>query len=152
MDETLHTVCLKDPVYASVLEDLRLEEICLDDHHVSLVVPVPEVKAASFMILHSFWGRKALGQHCSLPHWPFLGSGPGWGDSCHGSPGSRLWNGHPASPEPPLNPTFGSGEESEDPLQQAPHQLMGPAGLHVPRGTLTNHGAGLVQEHSLPKQ
>ena len=40
MDETLDSVCLKDDLCASVLEDLPLEEICLNDHHVSLIIPV----------------------------------------------------------------------------------------------------------------
>ena len=132
MDETLHTVCLEDPVCASVLEDLHLEEICLDDHRVSLVVPVHRGEGH---ILHDplELPGKALGQHCSLPHWPFLGSGP-VGADCHGGldRGSKV--GHAASPEPPLNPRLDLGRNHRDHLLWAPHQLMGPAGLPVPRG------------------
>ena len=39
-DEALDAVCLKDLVHASALEYLYLEEICLDDHCISLIVPV----------------------------------------------------------------------------------------------------------------
>ena len=39
MDEALDAFCLKDLVLTSALEDLCLEEICLDDHHVSLIIP-----------------------------------------------------------------------------------------------------------------
>ena len=48
--KTLHAVCLPDTVCASVLEDLHLEEICPDDHRVSLVVPVHRGKCC---ILHN---------------------------------------------------------------------------------------------------
>ena len=35
-----HAVCLKDLVHASALEYHYLEKICLDDHCISLIVPV----------------------------------------------------------------------------------------------------------------
>ena len=49
MDEALDAFCLKDLVLTSALEDLCLEEICLDDHHVSLIIPAHRVEGR---ILH----------------------------------------------------------------------------------------------------
>ena len=80
MNEALYAVCLADLIHASLLEDLSLEEICLDYHHVSLVVPAhrgegrilhnpPELpgegqpKAGIVVILAGhFWVRALWGQ------------------------------------------------------------------------------------------
>ena len=108
MNESLNAVCLEDPVCTSVLEDLRLEEICLDDYRVSLIVPVhrgegrilhdhpelswegqPEEGIVLFLI-GCFWIQALSGQVV-------------------GSPDLDFQVGPIASPKPPLNPRLDLG-------------------------------------------
>ena len=74
------------------------------------------------------------------------------GADCHGGLDLGSWAGYPASPKPPLNPGLDLGRNHGCPLLQAPHQLIGSAGLLVLMGTLTTHGASLAKEHCLSKQ
>ena len=59
-DEALDAVCLEDLVCTSALEDLCVEEICLNDHHVSLVIPVHRGEG---VILHDPPKLPGKGQH-----------------------------------------------------------------------------------------
>ena len=151
MDEGLDAVCLEDPAHASALEDLRLEEICLNDHHVSLVDPAHRGEGR---ILHDHPELPGEGQPEDSVVLFFdsrSGFGP-CGDRFSWEPRSGLSGWSPCFTKTSPEFTFASGKNQGGPLLWAPRQLMGPVGLQCLIRTLTIYGASLAQEHSLPKQ
>ena len=129
-DETLDAVCLKDPAHTSALKDLCLEEICLDDHCVSLVVPVHRGEGH---ILHDYPELPGEGQPeegvvlflvgCFWV-WALWRGGLSW------EPKSRLSGWSPCFAKTSSEYTFASGKNGGVCLLlRAPRQLMGPAEL-----------------------
>ena len=99
---------VEDPVCAPMLEDLHLEEICLDDHHVSLIVPVHRGEGC---ILHDHpelpWeGQPEEGIVLFLIGCFWVQALSGW---VVGSPDLDFQVGPIASPKPPLNPHLDLG-------------------------------------------
>lgn len=99
---------VEDPVCAPTLEDLHLEEICLDDHHVSLIVPVHRGEGC---ILHDHpelpWeGQPEEGIVLFLIGCFWVQALSGW---VVGSPDLDFQVGPIASPKPPLNPRLDLG-------------------------------------------
>ena len=133
-DEAFDAVCLKDAVCTSVLKDLLLEEICFDDHRVSLLVPVHRGEGC---ILHDHPELPGEGQPEDGVVLFLVGCywvRALWGAGYLGSLDLGSLVGPTASPKPPLNLLLDLGRHQGSALLQVPHQLMGPAGLCVPHG------------------
>ena len=134
-----------------MLEDLRLEEICLNYHHVASSFWCTEVKAASSKMIQSFLGKDSLRTALFPSSLAAAGFGP-CGVGCLGSQDLGSWVGPTTSPKPPLNPHLDLGDIVGVPCCGLSISEWGEWSCTCLIGTLTIHGASLVQEHFLPKQ
>ena len=105
-----------------------------------------EVKAASSKIIQSFLGKDSPRTALSSFSLAAAGVGP-CGVGCLGNQDQDSWVGPTTSPKPPLNPHLYLGDIMGVPCWGRSSSGWGNWGCMCLLGTLTIHGASVVQEH-----